>query len=87
MWKIKFGLVLVLMLVFPIVIECKKVNNAVNGRSYRFSMDDLLTNTFPYSDPRTDNQIYMDPCKAGIVEAQRRKKFRNEFNEKFSFSS
>lgn len=21
--------------------------------------------TFPYSDPRTDNQLFMDPCKAG----------------------
>lgn len=33
--------------------------------SPKYSISELLSTTFPYSDPRTDNQLDMDPCKSG----------------------
>lgn len=69
MWKIS-SFILIFTLVFPIIIECKKDEN---GRSSKFTIEDLLTHTYPYTDPRTDDQIFMDPCKAG------RQKFRETF--------
>lgn len=55
MWKIYL---------FVIVSTSSSLANRETS-SKKFTIDEFLSTTFPYTDPRTDNQLYMDPCKAG----------------------
>lgn len=42
------------------VKHTKKINSP-----HKFTVEELLTASFPYTDPRTDAQYDMDPCKSG----------------------
>jgi hypothetical protein len=41
------------------------VRSSDGHSSRKFSIEDLLSTTYPYTDPRTDYQLDMDPCKSG----------------------
>lgn len=73
--KMKLNLIVILILSFlATAIHCSVVNEFVQHAQQRrtrttqkFTIEDLLTKTFPYNDPRHDSQYDMDPCKAGKV--------------------
>lgn len=49
-----------------IVVMASSVSVVLGGgTSKRFTIEQLLSTSFPYTDPRTDNQLDMDPCKSG----------------------
>lgn len=56
----KFNVIVVIL-----VIASEPGCQASKAATSRFTIEELLTTTFPYSDPRTDSQLDMDPCKAG----------------------
>jgi hypothetical protein len=65
MWK--FGLIAVIAFILS-SSSCGALandNGNVKAQSKKYSIDELLSSNFPYSDPRTDHQLDMDPCKAG----------------------
>lgn len=69
MWK--FNLI-VLIIIFVTTVHCsiinehiKRTRNQNENVSQKYSIEDLLTKTFPYADSRVENQYDMDPCKAG----------------------
>lgn len=43
------------------ILDCEK------SLSKKYSFDELLSVKFPYTDPRTDHQLDMDPCKSGKI--------------------
>lgn len=59
--------ILMLCLTTTLLVEGRRMRHEKRDkRSHsHFTIEDLLTQTFTYSDPRTDNQYFMDPCKAG----------------------
>jgi hypothetical protein len=67
MWKFN----LIVSIISLTTVHCSFINEHVRharraNTTQKYSVEDLLTMTFPYSDPRTDNnQYFMDPCKAG----------------------
>jgi hypothetical protein len=50
-------------------VRCSMINehvkHAKKWQAQKYSVDDLLTMKFSYSDPRENNQYDMDPCKSG----------------------
>lgn len=68
MWTFRFGFceICVILLCLTLVDSRRMRHERREKRSHsHFTIEDLLSRTFAYTDPRTDNQIYMDPCKAG----------------------
>lgn len=74
MWQIKLNLIVILIPLLATATQSSIVNDYVHHakqqrnhqHTQKLSIEDLLSKTFPYTDPRLDNQIYMDPCKAGM---------------------
>lgn len=58
----KFNVIVVMLVVAS---ECHASKSKAVRSTPRFTIEELLSTTFPYSDPRTDSQLDMDPCKAG----------------------
>ena len=58
----KLSLIVVIALMASIL---SFVNANRENRSPKFTIEQLLTEIFPYSDPRNDHQLDMDPCKSG----------------------
>jgi hypothetical protein len=44
-------------------IECG--NQCEKSSSRKYSIEELLSTKYEYTDPRTDYQLDMDPCKSG----------------------
>lgn len=74
MWQRKLNLIAIFVLVLANTIETSMVNDFVQHHRHlhsrhkvtsKFTIEDLLSQTFPYNDPRIDNQYDMDPCKSG----------------------
>jgi hypothetical protein len=66
MWK--FGLIAVIATISSLLSSCgafANENRNVKNRSTRYTIEELLSSTFPYTDPRMDHQLDMDPCKSG----------------------
>lgn len=63
MWKMIF---FAAALVIFISDEAISVENHRISESHKFTIDELLSSRFPYTDPRTDHQLDMDPCKSGM---------------------
>jgi hypothetical protein len=40
-------------------------NQCAKSSSRKYSIEVLLSTKYPYTDPRTDYQLDMDPCKSG----------------------
>ena len=59
MWKSSLIVVIVL------IISCGATDYRGNYASKKFTIEELLSMSFPYTDPRTDSQLDMDPCKSG----------------------
>lgn len=59
----KFNVIVVILLIAS-ESGCRATKSKVRPSS-KFTIEELLSTTFPYSDPRTDSQLDMDPCKAG----------------------
>ena len=65
MWK--FGLIAVIAFILSLS-SCgafENDNGNVKSQSKKFTVEELLSLNFPYTDPRSDHQLDMDPCKAG----------------------
>lgn len=64
-----FRFVVVMVLVFPSLLCGATANEHrhVKNQSSKYSIEQLLSTSFPYSDPRTDHQLDMDPCKSGEI--------------------
>lgn len=68
MWK--FGLIGAIVVIQSIT-WCGVLANEhrhANSRRHqttKYTIEELLSSTYPYSDPRTDHQLDMDPCKSG----------------------
>lgn len=56
MWK--FGL-------FIVCAASLSMAVGKQGSSKKFTIEQLQSTSFPYTDPRTDYQLDMDPCKSG----------------------
>lgn len=76
MWQRKLSLIAILIPFLATATKCSIVNDYVHDAkhqhsrhkvTHKFTIEDLLSKTFPYNDPRHDNQYDMDPCKAGKV--------------------
>lgn len=77
MWQRKLSLIAILIPFLATATKCSIVNDYVHHAkhqhsrhkvtTHKFTIEDLLSKTFPYNDPRHDNQYDMDPCKAGNV--------------------
>lgn len=65
MWKFSLIAVIAFILSSSSCGALVNDNENVKSQSKKYSIDELLSSNFPYTDPRTDNQLFMDPCKAG----------------------
>lgn len=69
MMRSKFNFII--LTIFLTSASCSVINEHVKHMkmlktSLKYTVEDLLTMTFPYSDPREGNNQYdMDPCKSG----------------------
>jgi hypothetical protein len=63
MWKLRlFAAVFAIFILDDIVSS----ENYKTSDSSKFTIEELLSSRFPYTDPRTDHQLDMDPCKSGM---------------------
>lgn len=56
-----FGLIVLIM---PMLFY-GSMGNEDYSSSRKFTIEELLSMTFPYTDQRIDHQLDMDPCKSG----------------------
>lgn len=67
MWKFGFIVALTLFVSMTMCGAIVHEHRHVKNQSSKYSIEQLLSTSFPYSDPRTDHQLDMDPCKSGKI--------------------